>query len=64
MNQSISDRLYEIRQVLDICDLSFPSKSGLRQHENKHKETKFTCQDCGKQFASKTILTRHIKCLL
>ena len=44
-----------------ICDSSYSTKSGLKQHEDSiHKNLKFDCKDCGKQFTQKSGLVRHI----
>ena len=44
-----------------LCDLIYASKQTLMVHENgQHKNIKFTCQDCGKQFTQIGNLTVHI----
>lgn len=35
----------------DLCDSAFPSRKALSQHQNLHKEKKFSCKFCGKTFA-------------
>ena len=43
-----------------FCNAIFTQKGSLKRHEdNIHKNIKFDCQDCGKQYKQKEILTMH-----
>ena len=46
------------------CSFVARGTSQLRVHfETKHMGLKSQCEECGKEFANKTLLTRHIKTL-
>ena len=44
----------------NICDSRFLNKSALNFHQKKHKENRFACNDCQKQFTLKQSLIIHI----
>ena len=45
-----------------ICNSSFTSKHSLKAHEDSsHKNIRFDCLDCGKEYKLNSQLSRHIK---
>lgn len=43
------------------CGKLFRDSSNLRKHETKHKDVKYTCQECGKQYGMKWALVLHAR---
>ena len=44
-----------------FCNARLSTEGYLKKHENSiHKNIKFDCKDCGKQYKEKGKLTRHI----
>ena len=45
----------------DICDFDYKTKTGYNLHYSSHHEKKiFCCNECGKAFALKSVLKRHV----
>ena len=46
----------------DHCDKRFPTKSCLEDHVMRvHQSSEILCNDCGKMFASPSMLRRHAR---
>ena len=46
---------------LDQCHKTFPGRSGLREHRQKHEGVKYGCDQCDYQATQRSDLNRHIQ---